>query len=133
MKHVLIGIVLGALGVISLSALAVPFDLVNPVTDSYSQLEPATFITGFVVPKPGGGVTLPSIQADSVDSAGTVKGVVTVKKKDGALVCTLTGHMARAGQTPNCAGLTVAEFDSFVAARLLNHNTLWQKLGLKKP
>ena len=83
--------------------------------------------------QPQSGVTIPSIQADSVDSAGTVKGVLTVEKRKGALVCTLTGHMARAGQTPNCPGLTVAEFDSFVAARLVNHNTLWVKVGLKKP
>ncbi len=129
MKRILLGMILGILGVVSFSALGVPFDLVTPVTDTYSQIEPSTFTTGFIVP----GSTIPLIRSEAVDSFGTVKGVVTVEKKKGALVCTLTGHMARAGKVPNCPGLTVAEFDAFVSARESNAHTLWQKLGLKKP
>lgn len=133
MKNVLLGMILGVLGVVSLAAIGAPFDLVTPVTDSYSQIEPATFITGFSVPKVSGGVTVPQIQSDGVDAAGVVKGVLTVKKVKGSLECSLTGHMARAGQSPFCSGLTVEEFDSFVAARRLNADTLWQKMKLKKP
>ena len=101
MKKVLLGIILGVSSVVSLTALGIPFDLDTPVTDSYTQVEPGTFVTSFIVPKRGGGTTIPSIQSDGVDSVGTVKGVVIVEKVKGALVCRLTGHMARAGQTPN--------------------------------
>ncbi len=122
MKQFLLGFAVCASMVFVVSALAFPLD--TPITDSYSDVDTAelrVFIEAGIV------------DLVARDSSGVEKGKLRVQKSGGNVTCVLTGHMAEKGTTADCSGIAVATFDSFIAARKTNAETIWQLAGIKKP
>lgn len=105
-------------------ASAVAFPLNTAISDSYADLEP-TELRIFLEAE--------MVDLVAADSNGVEKGKLRVQKSGTDIVGTLTGHMAEKGTTADCSSVSTSAFDSFIADRKANAETIWQLCKIKKP